>query len=32
MFGLSFAGWNVIASLLVAFLGFRAAGEALHAR
>lgn len=32
MFGLSFAGWNVIASLLIAFLGLRAAKEALHAR
>ncbi len=32
MFGLSLAGWNVIASLLIAFLGLRAANEALHAR
>lgn len=32
MFGLSFAGWNVIASLLLVFLGLRAANEALHAR
>lgn len=32
MFGLSFAGWNVIASLLIVFLGLRAANEALHAR
>ncbi len=30
MFGLSFAGWNVIASLLIAFLGVRAANESLH--
>jgi disulfide bond formation protein DsbB len=30
MFGLSFAGWNVIASLLIAFLSLRAANEALH--
>jgi disulfide bond formation protein DsbB len=29
MFGLSFAGWNVIASLLIAFLGLRAASDAL---
>lgn len=32
MFGLSFAGWNVIASLLIVFLGLRAANESLHAR
>ncbi|MCZ7593798.1 MAG: disulfide bond formation protein B [Hyphomicrobium sp.] len=30
--GISFAGWNVVASLLVTLLGIRAAGEALHAR
>lgn len=29
--GLSFAGWNVIASLLIAFLGLRAANESMHA-
>ena len=29
--GLSFPGWNVIASLLVMFLGMRAAAEAWHA-
>ena len=32
MFGLSFAGWNVIASLLLAFLALRAASEAPHTR
>lgn len=31
MFGLSMAGWNVIASALIAFLSLRAANEALHA-
>jgi disulfide bond formation protein DsbB len=30
--GLSFAGWNVIASLLIALFALRAAGEAPHAR
>lgn len=32
IWGLSFAGWNVIASLLIALFSFRAAGEARHAR
>jgi disulfide bond formation protein DsbB len=32
MFGISFAGWNVVASLLIAFLGIRAANEAVHTR
>jgi disulfide bond formation protein DsbB len=30
--GLSFAGWNVLASLCIAFLGARAAGETRHPR
>ncbi|MEI9901982.1 MAG: disulfide bond formation protein B [Hyphomicrobium sp.] len=30
--GLSFAGWDVVASVLIAFLSLRAAGEALRAR
>ena len=30
--GISFAGWNVVASLLVVLLSIRATGEALHAR
>jgi disulfide bond formation protein DsbB len=30
--GLSFAGWNVLASLFIAFLGARAASETLHPR
>jgi disulfide bond formation protein DsbB len=30
MFGLSLAGWNVLASLFIAFLGMRAASDALH--
>jgi disulfide bond formation protein DsbB len=32
MFGLSMAGWNAIASLLIAFLALRAANEASHPR
>jgi disulfide bond formation protein DsbB len=32
MFGLSMAGWNAIASLLIAFLALRAANEAWHPR
>ncbi|MTD95074.1 disulfide bond formation protein B [Hyphomicrobium sp. xq] len=30
--GLSFAGWNVLASLFIAFLGARAASETVHPR
>ena len=30
--GISFAGWNVVTSLLVVLLSIRATGEALHAR
>jgi disulfide bond formation protein DsbB len=30
--GLSFAGWNILASLFIAFLGARAASETLHPR
>ena len=30
--GLSFAGWNVVASLLIVLLSVRATSEALHAR
>ena len=30
--GISFAGWNVLASLLIALCCFRSASEALHAR
>jgi disulfide bond formation protein DsbB len=30
--GISFAGWNVVASLLIAWLSIRAMREALHAR
>lgn len=32
MFGLSMAGWNAIASLIIAFLCLRAANETLHTR
>ena len=32
LLGLSFAGWNVLASLFIAFLGAHAASETLHSR
>ena len=30
--GISFAGWNVVASLLIVLLSIRATSEALHTR